>query len=107
MWFQISRSVTQATRKIEAFLTHLAINENVAASTQNQVLNAILFLYKEVLKQDLNLKIDPVRPTKSKYLPTVLTKDEDFIIINQQNKKSFGSFDLEILQEFQPLNFQP
>ncbi|PMB17675.1 phage integrase N-terminal SAM-like domain-containing protein, partial [Fischerella thermalis] len=37
--------------EIEAFLTHLAVNENVAASTQNQALHAVLFLYKEVLKQ--------------------------------------------------------
>lgn len=38
--------------EIEAFLTHLAVNENVAASTQKQALRAVLFLYKEVLKKD-------------------------------------------------------
>ena len=67
--------------EIEAFLTHLAVNENVAASTQNQALHAVLFLYKEVLKQDLDLKVDAVRAKKSKHLPTVLTKDEVFLII--------------------------
>lgn len=41
--------------EIEAFLTHLAVEENVAASTQNQALHAILFLYKEVLRQELDL----------------------------------------------------
>jgi site-specific recombinase XerD len=40
-------------KEIEEFLTHLAVEGNVAASTQNQALNAILFLYKEVLKQEL------------------------------------------------------
>ncbi len=40
-------------KEIEEFLTYLAVKENVAASTQNQALNAILFLYKEVLKQEL------------------------------------------------------
>ncbi|MBF2005814.1 MAG: integron integrase [Chlorogloeopsis fritschii C42_A2020_084] len=69
--------------EIEAFLTHLAVEEKVAASTQNQALNAILFLYKEVLKQDLDLKVDAVRAKSSKYLPTVLTKDEVFAIIKQ------------------------
>lgn len=69
--------------EIEAFLTHLAVKENVAASTQNQVLHAVLFLYKQVLKQDLDLKVDAVRAKKSKYLPTVLTKDEVFAIIRQ------------------------
>ena len=39
--------------EIEAFLTHLAVQGNVAASTQNQAMNAILFLYRHVLKQDL------------------------------------------------------
>ena len=37
--------------EIEAFLTHLAVDRNVAASTQNQILSAILFLYREVLNQ--------------------------------------------------------
>ena len=39
--------------EIEAFLTHLAVQEQVAASTQNQALSAILFLYREVLRQEL------------------------------------------------------
>ncbi len=69
--------------EIEGFLTNLAVNENVAASTQNQALHAVLFLYKEVLKQDLDLKVDAVRAKKSKYLPTVLTKDEVFAIIQK------------------------
>ncbi|RUR76791.1 phage integrase N-terminal SAM-like domain-containing protein [Chlorogloeopsis fritschii PCC 9212] len=69
--------------EIEAFVMHLAVNENVAASMQNQALHAILFLYREVLKQDLDLKVDAVRAKKSKYLPTVLTKDEVFAIIKQ------------------------
>ncbi|MBW4643744.1 MAG: integron integrase [Goleter apudmare HA4340-LM2] len=71
------------SKEIEEFLTHLAVHENVAASTQNQALHAVLFLYKEVLKQDLDLKVDAVRAKKSKYLPTVLTKDEVFLIIKQ------------------------
>ena len=39
--------------EIEAFLTHLAVKRDVSASTQNQALAALLFLYKEVLKLDL------------------------------------------------------
>jgi integron integrase len=69
--------------EIEAFLTDLAVNQKVAASTQNQALHAVLFLYKEVLKQDLDLKVNAVRAKKSKYLPTVLTRDEVFLIIKQ------------------------
>jgi integron integrase len=69
-------------REIEEFLTHLAVKENVAASTQNQALNAILFLYKEVLQQELDLRVDAVRAKRSRYLPTVLTKEEVLAIIN-------------------------
>jgi len=48
------------------FLTHLAVQENVAASTQNQALSAILFLYKEVLKQELDLQVDAVKAKRSR-----------------------------------------
>ncbi|BAZ04331.1 putative transposase [Calothrix sp. NIES-3974] len=71
------------SKEIEEFLTHLAVHENVAASTQNQALHAVLFLYKEVLKQDLDLQVDAVRAKRSKYLPTVLTQDEVILIIHK------------------------
>jgi integron integrase len=70
-------------KEIEAFLTDLAVNQKVAASTQNQALHALLFLYKEVLRQELDLKVDAVRAKKTKYLPTVLTKEEVVAIIQQ------------------------
>ncbi len=69
-------------KKIAAFLTHLAVEENVSASTQNQALNAILFLYREVLKQELDLQVDAVRAKRSRYIPTGLTKEEVLVIIN-------------------------
>ncbi len=62
--------------EIEEFLTHLAVDKNVAASTQNQALSAILFLYQEVLHKDLDRPLDAVRAKKPKRLPTVLTKEE-------------------------------
>jgi integron integrase len=61
--------------EVEAFLTHLAVNEHVAASTQNQAFSALLFLYREVLHKDLG-SIDALRAKKPKHLPTVLTKEE-------------------------------
>ncbi len=62
--------------EVEAFLTHLAVKENVAASTQNQALSAILFLYREVLQQPLAERIEAMRARKPKRLPVVLTKQE-------------------------------
>jgi Phage integrase, N-terminal SAM-like domain len=63
--------------EVEAFLTHLAVKENVAASTQNQALSALLFLYRYVLHQDLEYQLEAVRAKRSRYLPTVLTKCEN------------------------------
>jgi len=62
--------------EIEAFLIHLTVKENVAASTQNQALAALLFLYREVLDEDLDGPIDAMRAKRPKRLPTVLTKEE-------------------------------
>ncbi len=61
--------------EIEAFLTHLAVQKKVAASTQNQALSALLFLYREVLHRDPG-PLDALRAEKPRRLPTVLTKEE-------------------------------
>ena len=66
--------------EVEAFLTHLAVQENVAASTQNQALSALLFLYREVLCQDLG-PVDALRAKRPKRLPTVLTREETLRLI--------------------------
>ena len=63
------------TAEIEAFLTHLAVQEQVAASTQNQALNAILFLYREVLKLEVS-EVNAIRAKRTQYVPTVLTPAE-------------------------------
>jgi integron integrase len=62
--------------EIEAFLTDLAVNLKVAASTQNQALSALLFLYKEVLNQELVGNIQAERAKNPQRLPVVLSKDE-------------------------------
>ncbi len=66
--------------EVEAFLTHLAVKEHVAASTQNQALSALLFLYREVLHQELG-PVDALRAKRPQRLPTVLTKDETLRLI--------------------------
>jgi len=66
---------------IEAFVTHLAVKERVAASTQNQALSALLFLYREVLHKELDRPIEALRAKRPKRLPTVLTKEEVFKVI--------------------------
>lgn len=68
------------TAEIEAFLTHLAVQGQVAASTQNQALSALLFLYHEVLVQEI-ANVDAIRAKRTHYLPTVLTKAEAIAVI--------------------------
>ena len=62
--------------EVRAFLTHLAVEGNVAASTQNQALNALLFLYSHVLQLDLPYLQDVERARRPKKLPVVLTRQE-------------------------------
>lgn len=61
--------------EVNQFLTSLAVQRKVAASTQNQALSAILFLYREILGKD-DLLLDAVRAQRPKRLPVVLSVDE-------------------------------
>ena len=72
-----------AGAEIEAFLTHLAVQQQVAASTHNQALSAWLFLSRDVLKTPLDFPIDAIRAKKPKRLPTVLTKDDTLKVIER------------------------
>ena len=65
-----------AEADISAFLTDLAVNKNVSASTQNQALSALLFLYQQVLGIKLVWLDDVVRAKRPKRLPVVLSRDE-------------------------------
>ena len=63
-------------KQVEAFLTMLATERKVSASTHNQALSALLFLYREVLEEGLPWLTDINRPTQVRRIPSVLTKDE-------------------------------
>jgi len=65
-----------AKAEIEAYLSHLAVNKNVAASTQNQAFSALLFLYKQVLDLPFADDIAPIRSKKPVRLPVVLSQAE-------------------------------
>lgn len=66
---------TMAESEVESYLTHLATKRHVAASTQNQAFNALLFLYRDVLQKPLS-KINAMRARESRRIPTVLSRDE-------------------------------
>jgi integron integrase len=63
-------------RDIVRFLNHLVQTRNVAASTQNQALCALVFLYQQVLKSDIGKLENLKRAKKPRHLPTVLSEDE-------------------------------
>ncbi len=76
LFHQRRHPVELTEEDVSAFLTHLAVAGNVAASTQNQALAAILFLYGKVLKKPLGRLEGVVRAKRPKRLPVVLTQAE-------------------------------
>jgi integron integrase len=71
--------------EITKFLSSLAVEGNVAASTQNQALSALLFLYRDVLDQDLPWLDDVVRAKRPARIPVVLTRDEVRTVLLQMH----------------------
>jgi len=67
--------------EVQAFLNYLAVDQHVSASTQNQALNALVFLYKHVIKKELGT-IDAIRAQRPKRLPVVLTREENQKILS-------------------------
>jgi integron integrase len=61
---------------VAEFLTHLAVNRRVSPNTQNQALNALVFLYKQIIGQPLGDILGAVRAKRPQRLPTVLTQNE-------------------------------
>lgn len=68
---------------MKAFLSHLATEMNVAASTQNQAFSALLFLYQEVLKQRLPWIDDIVRAKRPAKVPVVFTQEEARAVLSR------------------------
>ena len=72
--------------EINDFITYLVNQKSVSASTQNQAISAILFLYRNVLQIELDEKaLVSIRPTRPKRIPTVLSRDEAKKVIAQMD----------------------
>jgi site-specific recombinase XerD len=67
--------------EIRTFITYLAIERHLSASSQNQALSAIMFLYRHVLGRELALPPDIIRAKKASHLPIVLSKQEALAVI--------------------------
>ena len=87
--------------EVTQFLTALAVERKVAASTQNQALGALLFLHREVLQQNLPWLDDVVRARRPQHVPVVMTRealapgsDADIVLIDPEVRKRLSLTDL-------------
>ena len=70
------------TEQIKQFINHLAVEKHVSSSTQNQALNAILYLYKNILDKEIGYIDEINRAKRIKHLPVVFSRKEASDIIN-------------------------
>ena len=75
-------------QEIQTYLSHLATERHVSASTQNQALSALLFLYRKVLGQDLDWMSDVVRAKRPVSIPIVLSKSEVSRVLDAMHGQS-------------------
>jgi site-specific recombinase XerD len=82
-----------AEPEVNAFLTHLAVKEHVSASTQNQALCAIVFLYKYVLDRKIGDIGEVIRARQSRHVPVVMTREEVKAVVSHltSDKKLMAS----------------
>ncbi len=76
-------------KEVEEFLTHLAVVEQISASTQNQALCALMFTYRYLVKQPLSETIKAVRAKRPQHLPVVLTVSEARSLLNHMTGTPF------------------
>lgn len=76
IFFDKRHPSTLGASEVSAFVSHLAVDRDVAASTQNQALSALLFLYREVLGQPIEWVEGVTRAKRPKRLPLVFTREE-------------------------------
>jgi integron integrase len=76
--------------EINTFLTYLAVNEKVSASTQNQALSAILYLYRQVIGREVGDLDEVIRARKPKRLPVVMTREEVKSVLDKLNNDKWA-----------------
>jgi integron integrase len=76
---------TVGIEDVKRFLTDLAVHQHVAATTQNQAFNALLFLFRHILKrpEDFDVKSGVVRAKRKRYIPVVLSRPEIDLVISK------------------------
>ena len=80
---KVRHPAEMAEPEINDFLTHLAVKEKVSASTQNQALSALLFLYRHVIGREVGDLGKVIRARKPTRLPVVMTRDEVKAVLSE------------------------
>jgi integron integrase len=89
IFFNKRHPATLGAADVSTFVSHLAVDRNVAASTQNQALSALLFLYREVLDQPVEWVEGVTRAKRPKRLPVVFTRDEVRRVLSHMRGESW------------------
>jgi integron integrase len=90
IWFNNKRHPREmGAAEVEAFLSHLATDRGVSASTQNQALCALLFLYRKVLEVELDWVENITRAKPSEHVPIVLTRDEVATVLGRMSGRNW------------------
>lgn len=82
-WLKDKDPDTVDSADARGFLTHLALDRHVAASTQNQAFNALLFLYRHIFKKEYDIGDKVARAKRTKYIPVVLSRGEVDQVLNK------------------------
>ena len=77
--------IEMGSDEVETYISYLANERQVAASTQNQALSAIIFLYRYVLQKEIIIASDIIRPVRPARLPTVLSHQEAMLVISKMS----------------------
>jgi integron integrase len=85
----LKHPASMGAQEVERFLSHLAVEGKVAASTQNQALSALVFLYREVLGEELGWMDDLTRAKRPARLPVVLTQGETRALLARLDGRSW------------------
>ncbi len=80
---------TMGDLHVEAFLNHIVLERHVAANTQAQALNALVFLYNDIIRKPLSIKLNFVKSKTPRKLPVVLTKEEVRLFFQNISSQSF------------------
>lgn len=79
-------------KDLQAYLSHLAVDRNVSSATQNQALNAVVFLYRHVLDKNIEGEISAVRARRTRRLPVVFTAHEVTSVLDRLTGAGSGFF---------------